>query len=57
MDQDFGHAERVGDQAGVLAAGAAETIERITGHVGSRNKRAYCVGLWKICTSNSRADK
>ena len=33
MDQHAGHAERVGDQAGVLAAGAAEAIERIAGHV------------------------
>ena len=29
MDQHLGHAERVGDQAGVLAARAAEAVERI----------------------------
>ena len=33
MDQHLGHAERIGDQAGVLAAGAAEAIERIARHV------------------------
>ena len=33
MDQHLGHAERVGDQAGVLAAGAAEAVERIARHV------------------------
>ena len=33
MDQHAGHAERIGDQAGVLAAGAAETVQRIAGHV------------------------
>ncbi len=35
MDQHAGHAERIGDEAGVLAAGAAEAVERITGHVVS----------------------
>jgi hypothetical protein len=29
MDQHRRHAERVGDQAGMLAAGAAEAVERI----------------------------
>src|SRR5580704_15044553 len=33
MNEHAGHAERIGDQAGMLAAGAAETIERIAGHV------------------------
>ena len=33
VDQHLGHAERVGDQAGVLAAGAAEAVERIAGDV------------------------
>ena len=33
MDQHLGHAERVGDEAGVLAAGAAEAVQRIAGHV------------------------
>ncbi len=33
MDQHAGHAERIGDQAGMLAAGAAEAIERIARHV------------------------
>ncbi len=33
MDEHACHAERVGDQAGVLAAGAAEAIERVTRHV------------------------
>ncbi len=33
MDQHLGHAERVGDQAGVLAAGAAEAVQRIAGDV------------------------
>jgi hypothetical protein len=29
VDQHLGHAERVGDEAGVLAAGAAEAVQRI----------------------------
>ena len=33
MDQHAGHAERIGDEAGVLTASAAEAVERITGHV------------------------
>jgi len=33
MDQHRRHAERVGDQAGVLAAGAAEAVEHIAGDV------------------------
>ncbi len=33
VDQHLGHAQRVGDQAGVLAAGAAEAVERVAGHV------------------------
>ena len=33
MDQHRRHAERVGHQAGVLAAGAAEAVERVAGHV------------------------
>ena len=33
MDQHPRHAERVGDQAGVLAAGAAEAVERVAGDV------------------------
>ena len=33
VDQHLGHAERVGDQAGVLAAGAAEAVQRIAGDV------------------------
>jgi len=33
MNEHAGHAERVGDQAGVLAAGAAEAIERVARHV------------------------
>ena len=33
MDEHAGHAERVGDKAGVLAAGAAEAVERIARHV------------------------
>src|SRR6266536_491639 len=33
MDQDFRHAERVGDQTGMLAAGAAEAVERVARHV------------------------
>jgi len=33
MDQNFRHAERVGHQAGMLAAGAAEAVERIARHV------------------------
>jgi len=31
MDQHGGHAERVGHQAGVLAASAAEAVERVAG--------------------------
>ena len=37
MDQHRGHAERVGDEAGMLAAGAAEAVERIA---RSRHSRA-----------------
>ncbi len=33
MDQHLGHAQRVGNQTGVLAAGAAEAVERIARHV------------------------
>ena len=33
MDQHRGHAERVGDEARVLAAGAAEAVERVARHV------------------------
>ena len=33
MDQHGGHAERVGNEAGMLAAGAAEAVERIARHV------------------------
>ena len=33
MDQHPGHAERIGDQAGVLAARAAEAVEHIARHV------------------------
>jgi hypothetical protein len=33
MNQHPGHTERVGDQAGVLAAGAAEAVQRVTGDV------------------------
>ena len=33
MDQHLGHAERIGDEAGVLAAGAAEAVERVARHV------------------------
>ena len=33
MDEDPGHAERVGDQTGVLSAGAAEAAKRVLGHV------------------------
>ena len=37
MDEDARHAERIGDQAGMLAAGAAEAAERV---VASRRSRA-----------------
>ena len=33
VDQHLGHAERVGHEAGVLAAGAAEAVQRIAGDV------------------------
>src|SRR5580658_7899370 len=33
MNQHVGHAKRVSDQAGVLAAGTAEAVQRISGHV------------------------
>ena len=33
MDEDARHAERVGDEAGVLAAGAAEAAQRVLGDV------------------------
>jgi hypothetical protein len=33
MDQHGRHAERVGDQAGMLATGAAEAVERIAGDI------------------------
>ncbi len=33
VDQDLGHAERVGDEAGMLAAGTAETVQGVAGDV------------------------
>ena len=33
MDQHLGHAERICDQAGMLAAGAAEAVECVARHV------------------------
>jgi hypothetical protein len=33
MDQHLAHAERIGDEARVLAAGAAEAVERVARHV------------------------
>ena len=33
MDQHTGHTERIGDQTGVLAAGAAEAIERVARNI------------------------
>src|SRR5215467_3127169 len=33
MNQHGGHAERIGHQAGMLAAGAAEAVERIARHI------------------------
>src|SRR3546814_2040541 len=33
MQEDLGHAERIGHQAGVLAAGAAEAVERVLGDI------------------------
>ena len=33
MDKHLGHSKGVGDQAGVLAAGAAEAIERVARHI------------------------
>ena len=33
MDEHRRHAERIGHQAGVLTAGAAEAVERVAGHV------------------------
>ena len=33
MDQHRGHAERVGDQTGVLAASPAEAVERVASNV------------------------
>src|SRR5260370_36888388 len=45
MDQDFGHAERVGDQTCMLAPGAAEAIERIAGHVVAALHRDFLDGV------------
>jgi hypothetical protein len=39
MDQHRGHAERVGDEARVLPARAAEAVERIARHVIAALKR------------------
>ncbi len=33
MDEHLGHAERIGDEASMLAAGAAEAVERVACHV------------------------
>ena len=46
MDQHARHAERVGDQAGVLAAGAAEAVERIARHVVAALHRNF---LDRVC--------
>src|SRR5229473_2684845 len=45
MDQDLGHAERVGDQTCMLAPGAAEAIERIAGHVVAALHRDFLDGV------------
>ena len=42
MDQHALHAEGVGDEAGVLAARAAEAIERIAGDIVSADLRCQC---------------
>ena len=39
MDHHLADAERVGDQAGMLAAGAAETLQRVAGHVVAARDR------------------
>ena len=33
MDQHLGHAERVGNETGMLAAGSAEAMQHVTGDV------------------------
>ncbi len=45
MDQDLGHAERVGDQTCMLAPGAAEAIERIARHVVAALHRDFLDGV------------
>ena len=39
MDEDARHAERVGDAAGMLAAGAAEALQRVAGDVVAARDR------------------
>ncbi len=39
MDEHRRHAERVGDQAGVLPAGAAEAVERVVAHIDALGDR------------------
>ena len=51
MDQHAGHAERVGDQAGVLTAGAAEAIERIAGHVVAALHRIFLIAFAMFSTA------
>ena len=45
MDQHLGHAERVGHEAGVLAAGAAEAVQRIAGDVIAALHRDFLDGV------------
>ena len=48
MDEDALHAERVGNGAGVLAAGAAEAAERVTRHVVAALDRDLLDGVGHV---------
>ena len=48
MDQHRFHAERIGDQAGVLAAGAAEAVEQVFGHVVAALHRDLLDGVGHV---------
>ena len=48
MDQHGLHAERVGDQAGVLAAGRAEAVERVLGDVVAALHRDLLDGVGHV---------
>ena len=48
MDQHCGHAERIGDRTGMLASRAAETVERVMGHVMAALHRDLLDGVGHV---------